>query len=212
MAALPDGLASATRRHYAQLISKVLRIAEYPCRLIERSPLPRGFLPKIGARPALSYLYPAEDERLMACSEVPLGRRVLYGMLAREGLRMGEALALGWHHLDLEHGTVRLDRTKTGEARTWALSDGVTEALRRFRLLHAAGDRVFTRISDHSARVFREDLKTAGLARPELFERSAHRRPIRAHDLRAKFITLSRAGGRSEAGCRTAPDTRRARC
>jgi len=48
MRALPADLASATRRHYAQAIHKVLAIAVYPARLIERHPLPRGFLPKIG--------------------------------------------------------------------------------------------------------------------------------------------------------------------
>jgi predicted Zn-dependent protease len=37
------------------------------------------------------------------------------------------------------------------------------------------------------------------VTRPELFERSAARRPIRVHDLRATFVTVALAAGRSEA-------------
>lgn len=47
MTALPKDLSSATRRQYAQLVSKVLRLAVYPLKAIERSPLPTGFLPKV---------------------------------------------------------------------------------------------------------------------------------------------------------------------
>jgi integrase len=198
MAELPDGRSPATRRHYAQLISKLLRLAEYPCRLIARSPLPRGFLPQPGSRPALSYLYPAEDARLLACTEVPLGMRLLYGMLAREGLRLGEALELRWRHLDLTHGTVRLERTKTGEARTWALSDGVVAAFRCLRSQHEDDDLVFSDVRTKAANAFRVHLRIAGVTRAELFERTPHRRPIRIHDLRATFITLALANGRTE--------------
>ena len=93
MRALPEGPTSATRRQYAQALSKVLRLAAYPLRLIPASPLPIGWLPKVRSSPAKSYLYPAEDARLMA-SAVPLERRLLWGFLAREGMRISEALAL----------------------------------------------------------------------------------------------------------------------
>jgi integrase len=198
MSEMPEGRSPATRRHYAQLISKLLRLAEYPCRLIARSPLPRGFLPQPGSRPALSYLYPAEDARLLACTEVPLGMRLLYGMLAREGLRLGEALELRWRHLDLTHGTVRLERTKTGDARTWALSEGVVAAFRALRSQHEDDDLVFSDVRTKAANAFRAHLRVAGVTRPELFERTAHRRPIRIHDLRATMITLALANGRTE--------------
>jgi hypothetical protein len=44
----------------------------------------------------------------------------------------------------------------------------------------------------------RADLKAAGVTRSELFERSAVRRPVRVHDLRATFVTISLANGKSE--------------
>ena len=49
------------------------------------------------------------------------------------------------------------------------------------------------------AEVFRADLATAGIDRAELFEATANRQPIRLHDLRATFVTLALAAGRSEA-------------
>jgi hypothetical protein len=37
-----------------------------------------------------------------------------------------------------------------------------------------------------------------GVDRPKLFERSEHRIPLRAHDLRASFVTLALANGKTE--------------
>ena len=45
----------------------------------------------------------------------------------------------------------------------------------------------------------RDHLKEAGVDRAELFESSDCRRPIRIHDLRATFVTISLATGKSEA-------------
>ena len=45
---------------------------------------------------------------------------------------------------------------------------------------------------------FRAHLKLAGIDRAELFERTASRLQIRAHDLRATFITINLANGKSE--------------
>jgi integrase len=44
----------------------------------------------------------------------------------------------------------------------------------------------------------RAHLRSAGVSRPQLFQRTASRQPIRLHDLRATFVTLSLAAGRSE--------------
>ncbi len=198
MAAIP-ARAPATRRQYAQLISKVLNLAVYPCRLLSRSPLPRGFLPAVKGQSATSYLYPDEDSRLLSCPAIPLERRVLYGFLDREGMRLGEALGLTWRDLDLERGMIRLDENKTDDPRAWALSRGVVLALRAWRGNAESCDRLFADFdASNSARTFRADLGLAGVTRPELFERTANRRPIRVHDLRATFVTLSLANGATE--------------
>jgi hypothetical protein len=48
-------------------------------------------------------------------------------------------------------------------------------------------------------RIPHADLKHAGVARQQLFERTAERQPIRLHDQRATFVTLALAMGRTEA-------------
>lgn len=206
MAALPRTLSSATRRQYAQILARLCHLAVYPLRLIAVSPLPRGFLPKVRRAKATAWLYPSEDAALLACTAVPLARRLLYGVLAREGLRLGEALRLRWQDVDTDRGTIRLDRNKTDDPRAWALAPGVGAALARFRgeaaLARFRGEADglvwLAQVRDHMADQFRADLRAASVDRAELFERSPARQPIRVHDLRATFVTLALAAGRSE--------------
>ena len=49
------------------------------------------------------------------------------------------------------------------------------------------------------AEALRRALKTAGVTRTELFESTGTRMRLRAHDLRATFITLALPSGKSEA-------------
>ena len=69
----------------------------------------------------------------MQCKAIPVARRLLWGTLAREGMRLGEAQGLTWDDVDLKRGAVKLDRNKTDDARSWALNQGVVAALRAFR-------------------------------------------------------------------------------
>lgn len=207
MAALDPQLSPATRRHVAQLMHRLLALAVWPCRLRESNPLPAGFMPKVRRTKALSYLYPSEDAQLLACPDVPLLDRMFFGFLAREGMRVGEALGLDWRDVDLKLGSVRLDANKSDDPRAWALGPDVRVALERWHALHGSPARgaVFMgldgrslRTADHLAARFRAALSTAGVKRPELTERSRSRSPIRVHDLRATFVTLALASGRTE--------------
>src|SRR6187431_1037766 len=137
MRSLPKDLSSASRRHVAQLVHRVLKLAVYPERIIERSPVPAGFLPKPGSARAQAWLYPEEDARLLARTSVPLLHRLFYGVLTREGMRSGEAGALTWGDVDLESGTVTLDQNKTDDARAWVLDPGVVRALTIWKKLTA---------------------------------------------------------------------------
>ena len=207
MRALPAGVrTSGARRHYAQLLSRVLSLAVFPTRTIERSPIPRGFLPRSSANAkAKACLYPSEDAALLACTDVPLWRRMLWGVLAREGMREGEALKLTWADLDLERGVVRLDTNKTDDPRAWALGSDVAAALsawRESRQTDSESSRVFPLAGLHKtqlAETLRSDLHTAGISRTELFEASSTRLALRVHDLRATFVTLALASDRTEA-------------
>ena len=203
----------ATRRQYAQLIHRVLALAVYPCRIIDRSPLPRGFMPKVGKPPAFHYLYPDDDRKLLACKQIPLARRLLWGFLAREGCREGEATRATIENFDLKRGTFTLDENKSDDPRSWALDPGVVLALRRhvkaLRTDAKPGDAMF--LDEHErpfdgdgaglASALRNDLATAGVAkdRPELLERSEARSWFRVHDLRGTFVTLALANEKTEA-------------
>lgn len=96
---------------------------------------------------------------LAACSQ--LADR---GFLAREGCRLGEALALTWDAVDLKRGTLRLDTNKTDDPRMWVLDPGVAAALREWRKRRKKAVQVFDAPPGmHAAEAFREDLKAQGL-------------------------------------------------
>jgi integrase len=133
LAALPKDRSDSTRRHYAQTVRRVLALACYPGKIIDRHPRPANFLPRVGPGRAKSFLYPAEESKLLACRDVAIERRFLFGLLGREGLRFGEATSLCWSDLDLDAGVVVLDKTKTREPRSWKLGEDVVEALRLWK-------------------------------------------------------------------------------
>src|SRR5690606_38204497 len=85
----------------------------------------------------------------------------------------------------------------------WALSPGVAAALSAWQKARGAKDtdRVFevqAADSDRLAETLRRHLLKSGVKRPELHEAGTNRRPLRAHDLRGTFVTLSLANGRTE--------------
>lgn len=200
---------AASRRQILQAVHRVLSLAVYPARLISANPLPRGFLPKASGERAKSYLYPDEDARLMEYREAPLQERLLYGILAREGLRVSELLDLTWRDVDLTRGVLTLDENKTDEPRAWAMDPGVVMALRLWRERFVPrvpqsrpilADSRWRRIDRYGiAERLRMYLRAAGVTRPQLFESSENRIALRAHDLRATFVTISLALGKSEA-------------
>lgn len=209
---LPGG----SRRHVAQVIHRILALAVYPGRLLATNPCPRGWLPRVPTRRAMTFLYPSEDLAIMRCEDIPLVLRLVIGFMDREGTRKEEAATLEWTSIDLESaapgGVVHLDENKTDDRRFWALDAGTAEALRRWRELCPSKRYVFPneampgardgarslRVDDLAQRL-RDSLPLAGITRPVLFARSASRQRVRAHDLRASFITVHLAAGKSEA-------------
>lgn len=198
MRLLPSSVGKARRRHVAQVIHRVLRLAAFPAKIIKVSPLPEGWLPKLGKGKALTYLFPDEDAKLLASRAVQIDYRVFYGLLDREGFRETEALDLAWSDLDLKRGAVVLDENKSDVPRSWALDDAVVRTLTWWKK-RAPKDGPFKRINrSHIATRLRADLELAGVDRVQLFETTKARRQIRIHDLRATFVTLSLAAGKSE--------------
>jgi integrase len=212
MSALPSKLSPRTRRLIAQCLRRILSLAVYPGRLLASNPIPREWMPKVpkSANKAKGFLYPEEDAKLLGCLEVPLIRRLAYGVLAREGMRASELEALRWRDVDLTIGLVRLDENKTDDPRAWALSPDVARTLAWWKneIGGSADERVLDLDLGDGAWWLRGDekdpdknpgdLRKAGIRRPELFERTASRQPIRLHDLRATFCTISLAAGKTE--------------
>jgi integrase len=207
MRKLPAHLAVASRRQVAQSLRRLLALAVYPARHRTDNPIPTGWLPKVKRAKAFTFLYPEEDAALMQCAELPLRRRLFFGVLAREGMRREELGALLWGDVDLKRGMVKLDENKTDDPRAWALDQGVARALTKWK---AQGKRtkptdlVFNEDGEplgmfaNCAWHLREALKKAGLKRAELYDRTEVRQPIRVHDLRASFVTVSLANGKTE--------------
>jgi len=211
MAALPARVRrSATRRQYAQVIYKLVGprgYAVYPLKLLKASPIPSGWLPTITDRRSRQYLYPDEDQHLVRCTAIPLEFRVFYGLLAREGFRSAsEALQLRIRDVDLRRGLVHCVYRKKNETACWTLDPGVQRAIKVWVQRHRAGANenaaLFPVVAGEPkpAERFREHLALAGVAgsRPALLEDTADQQHVVLHDLRATFITVAFANGKSE--------------
>ena len=125
-------------------------------------------------------------------------------------MRISDLRNLQWRDVDLPGGLLTLDHNKTDQPRVWKLDDGVTESLRRWsRLLSPAacqagyiivnpqtGKRIPT---GKAAARLRRALQVAGITRQALFESTDVQMPIRGHDLRSTFVTISLAQGKTEA-------------
>lgn len=204
--AIPEGRTQSTRRAYALVIRKVLSLCEYPLKHIERSPIPRKFVPPQGKSPAFGFLYPAEEELLLghmvslrhATNGESFDDAVMYGVLHREGMRAGEAAMLTVSDIDFESGEISLDDNKTDDPRTWAMGHDVAIALKIYVGDAGPDDLVFPNfVMRHAATKFRTYIAGAGIERKGL-SAGVNRRAIRLHDARASFITVALAIGMTE--------------
>ncbi|MBX3125553.1 MAG: site-specific integrase [Polyangiaceae bacterium] len=208
-ASLPEG----SVRHVAQCLHRVFKLAVYPAKILKQTPFPPGWLPIKNDLKERTFLYPKEEAPLMRLTSLPLVWRVFFGFCAREGLRRHNAVTVEWAALDLDLDTITLDVTKNGRGGFWKLDPGTAEALRRWRRLCPSDRYVFpaealprhrkrlggTPLSvGKAAEKLREALVKAGQDRAQLFARSDHRIRLRAHDLRATFVTLALALGQTE--------------
>lgn len=209
---LPKTSKSGTNlRQYYQVIQTVLRRAMSPCELItdKQYPLPvTGWLPPIDAPPSYAILYPRDAERLFGNHELPLWRRLLYGLSLTEAVRAAHLLRLRWRNINLADGLITIGAGKNNaNARTWAMQHGTCEALRLFRPKDAKGDAfIFPRLSrDEMLKLadgIRADLAASGVTdevRPDLFASGDGGEPFRFQDLRQSFVAWALAMGWTEA-------------
>lgn len=200
--AIPHGVDPDTRVLYLKRLRMVFRLAAHPLDLIAVSPKDVERLPAGKGRNLFWFLYPDEEARLLACTEIPLLYRVLYGWLHRNGSRITETLHIDYGHLDLDRSRVHLEAawTKTRRARFWDIEADVASAMRVWKEMDPG--------ATHLARVFRSpgrktlsdvtvmsrlhaDLLKAGVDRRELHVTTTGSRRLRVHDSRAGFCTMA---------------------
>ncbi len=203
---IPKDARPNTRRNYILRLRLVMRLAESPLRLIERAPLVE--VPRKRASNLFGFIYPQEEALLIGNTAIPLLYRVLYGYLARNGCRIGESLQLTWDHIDLETGDIHIDKrwTKTKRARRWVLDADVLEAFEAYyrhrgeppksALVFPGRDGKSLLSLDVLNRRLIGDLRDSGVTRKSIVESGDGTEPLRVHDLRASFVTLSLRRGR----------------
>ena len=206
MMALPSRLRRATRRQVAQVVHRVIALAVFTGEM-SVSPLPPGWMPKPTKASSLAKesLLPSEEAKLLAgrtgegVDPVPLAYRVAYLFAHREGMRKGEVRRLTWSDLDLKRGMVALDENKTDNPRHWVLDAGVAKVLGQWKAHQGdpkASQPVFTGIAwEQLAAVYRDHCAAVGIDRARLYERKANKLQLRAHDMRAFFVTAGMFAG-----------------
>lgn len=195
----------AARRQIAQILSRVMNLAVMPLGLIKATPLGRGWLPRVGKSKMYSCLFPTEERTFLGCKEVDEDFRLFIGILDREGMRISELVDSDWWQWNLEVGTFLATKTKTDDPRMWALRKDTLAAMRVWKERH--GDTLarpfFNVASDQAtkdtlAQRLRDAIGAAGIDRKELLESTEFTGRLRAHDMRATFVTVSIAEGKSE--------------
>lgn len=183
----------------------LLNIAVYPCKYIDRSPLPKGWVPAATASKAKAMIYPDDDAQLLRCAAVSIHWRMFWGFFGHEGMRPHNVVALKLSNVDLDRNSVTVDKSKTDARIMFAMTPGTREAvreyLRRYRPNAKPDDYLF--VDDDGgpiplsrlAPIAREHFELAGVLarRPELEIDDDDRRQLVAYDYRGAFITIKLA-------------------
>jgi integrase len=93
--------------------------------------------PKVAAMRERRHLRPDEARALIAAAarrgRHPFRDKVLLQVIYRHGLRASEAIGLRWSALDLDHGTLHVERAKGGKVSTHTLDRDELRDLRKLR-------------------------------------------------------------------------------
>ena len=207
IAKLPEERAGTRLQVYA-LLHRGFDLAVRPARLRADNPVTEYQRPPSPARKLFAYVFPAELLSLLACVDVPLGRRVLYALAVYTGLRKSSLFALTWDRLDVKNGTILSIVSKTGIAQMFEIPAGLLWVLRRWRVLlgsPAASSPIMPRASldlpvgrNGEAEALGDDLRAAGVDRGARFHRAKNVEPLRFHDPRTTFVTWAKRDGKGD--------------
>lgn len=114
---------------------------------MDTSPLQNWKLPRKPAEKDRAFVLPTEDQKLMACEDVALVRRLFFGAAAREGIRRGRLVTLSWQRCQLDghgRGGMAIVPGKPNKPGVHgSLHEGTAEAFRRWRRICPSGEWVF---------------------------------------------------------------------
>ncbi len=165
-------------------------------RVLSKNPTENIRGPDKGVARTQPFLRPIEVDSLLSASEVPVYRRVLYGVAIYTAMRQGELRALLPDDIDFSSMQIRVskqvrtgevrNRTKTGRARYVAIEPNLLPLL-RYLVEHPMGRDgrlVKTPPPEDCAELIRKDLETAQCKRNELHADDAMREHMTFHKLR----------------------------
>jgi integrase len=161
--------------------------------VLEVNPVEKVFPKKRRKQEKLSALNLDEMKRfLKAADEMKYPWYPIWRVVYELGLRSGEAIALRWKNVDLKQKIVRIDSsycrqgksigpTKTGQARTVSLNEGLVEFLEKRRQENFDDEFVLPRLREwkngEASKIMRAFLRDLGI------------QEVNFHSLRASFIT-----------------------
>jgi integrase len=163
--------------------------------------------PEKGVTRQKPVLYPREITQLLSCEEVPLERRFVYAVASYTGARSNELAALTAASVDLENLQITIaaqrDRktkltklTKTRQQRCFSLEPMLVPLLAYLVQERPTGYLLAMPPDEQRARLLREDLLTAGVARRELHaEDSKTHVPMWLHHLRDTCLVMMAVRG-----------------
>jgi len=160
--------------------------------------------PDAGTEKAKPVLFPDELVKLLQCDQVPVQRRRLYALAVYFGARANELAALRTTDVDLEHGTVTIERqrdrrtdgdraTKTKRVRVTDIEPAVLPLVEAMVKATKRGERILPGddmpTDEMRATTLRADLLTAGVLREALHTSTPERLHLWFHHLRDTGLT-----------------------
>jgi integrase len=201
-AGLPEGVQPITLAHR---LGAVRQFAKYLQTIDPTTEVPPcGIWPATAPRPT-PYLWSDRDIRALLDATRQLHpplramtHEALFGLLVASGMRVGEALRLGHHDVDLDGGVVTIAEAKFGRSRLVPLHQSTTDALgayaaRRDQLCPTATASTFFVTSVGSALHYSDVRATFNRLTTIIGVRTANVRP-RIHDLRHSFAVRTLIG------------------
>ena len=198
-----DGLSDSTVRSIHMLLHEVMEAA-VQARLIAKNPTTGTKIPKCNY-PDKKILSEGELGKFMeAIEREPLWRDFFYTEITT-GLRRGEICGLKWNDLDIEHGTLKIERSiGNGEGGKLEIGETKTETGKRVIRLPASTLRILTERKEKALTewIFPNLLEpekpmnpSAGYNKLKSILKLAGLPDIRFHDLRHTFATHALTSG-----------------